>query len=139
MTPNQIDLVEASFEKVAPNAEAAAAMFYARLFEIAPEVRPLFKNDLKEQGRKLMATLGLVVNGLRNLDAVVPAARSLAAKHVGYGVTAEHYKPVGAALIWTLATALGDEFTDETREAWVAAYTTLSAVMIAEAYGPVAA
>lgn len=139
MTPNQIDLIEASFEKVAPNAEAAAAMFYARLFEIAPEVKPLFKSDLKEQGRKLMSTLGLVVNGLRNLDAVVPAAKSLAAKHVAYGVKAEHYTPVGAALIWTLATALGDEFTDETRDAWVAAYTTLSGVMIAEAYGSIAA
>ncbi|TJW35805.1 MAG: hemin receptor, partial [Mesorhizobium sp.] len=91
MTPSQIDLVQSSFVKVAPIAETAASLFYERLFEIAPEVKPLFNRDMKEQGRKLMATLGLVINGLKNLDAILPAAKSLAAKHVSYGVRAEHY------------------------------------------------
>lgn len=138
MTPSQVDLVQATFSKVAPISETAATMFYGRLFEIAPHVRPLFKGDMKEQGRKLMGTLAFVVNGLSNLDIVVPAAKSLATKHVGYGVTADHYKPVGEALIWTLEQALADEFTAETKAAWVAAYTTLSQVMIAEAYGAMA-
>ena len=78
MTPHQVDLVQSSFAKVAPIADAAAAMFYGRLFEIAPEVKPLFHGDMAEQRRKLMTTLGVVVNGLKNLDAVLPAARTLA-------------------------------------------------------------
>jgi nitric oxide dioxygenase len=139
MTPGQIDLIQASFEKVAPHAELAATMFYGRLFEIAPAVKPLFKGDIKEQGRKLMATLGVVVGSLNNLDAIVPVAKSLALKHVGYGVKADDYQPVGAALIWTLREALGEGFNDDTRGAWLAAYTILSQVMIDEAYGPAAA
>lgn len=131
MTPNDIDLVQASFARVVPIREQAAALFYARLFEIAPEVRPLFKGDMPEQGRKLMTTLGVVVNGLKNLDAVVPAAEALAARHVAYGVRNEHYAPVGEALIWTLEQGLGGDFTPETRTAWLSAYATLSGVMIA--------
>jgi nitric oxide dioxygenase len=133
MTPSQVDLVQASFAKVAPIAEPAAELFYGRLFDIAPEVKPLFHGDMKEQGRKLMTTLAVVVNGLKAPESILPAAKSLAIKHVGYGVAAEHYAPVGAALIWTLEQGLGDAFTAETREAWIAAYTLLSGVMIAEA------
>jgi nitric oxide dioxygenase len=78
MTPAQVKLIQDSFAKVAPISEQAAALFYGRLFEIAPEARPLFKGDMDEQGRKLMATLAAVVNGLSNLDAVLPAASALA-------------------------------------------------------------
>lgn len=134
MTPSQIDLVQSSFVKVVPIAETAASLFYGRLFEVAPEVKPLFRGDMKEQGRKLMTTLAVVVNGLKAPDTILPAAKALAVKHVGYGVTAEHYVPVGAALIWTLEQGLGDDFTPETRDAWLAAYTLLSGVMIEEAY-----
>jgi hemoglobin-like flavoprotein len=134
MIPQQIDDIQASFAKVAPIAPAAAALFYDRLFTIAPEVKPLFKGDITEQGRKLMGTLAVVVNGLNNLDAVVPVAQQLAVRHVGYGVKAEHYAPVGAALIWTLEQGLKDDFTPKVREAWIAAYNTLSGAMIAAAY-----
>lgn len=131
MTPQDIDLVQSSFAKVVPIREAAASLFYGRLFEIAPEVKPLFKGDITEQGKKLMTTLGVVVNGLKNLEAIIPAAEGLAVKHVEYGVKTEHYTPVGEALIWTLEQGLGDDFTPETKAAWIAAYTTLSGVMIA--------
>src|SRR4051794_6022357 len=94
MTPRQIDLVQISFAKVSPIADTAARLFYDRLLEIAPEVRPLFNREMKEQGRKLMTTLALVTKGLKSLEAILPAARSLAAKHVSYGVKAEHYQPV---------------------------------------------
>lgn len=135
MTPDQIDAVQGSFKKVAPIADAAAEIFYTRLFEIAPEVKPMFKGDMKEQGAKLMATLGAVVNGLKNLDAIVPVAQQLAVKHVDYGVTAEHYTPVGEALIYTLEKGLGDDYTPEVKDGWLTAYTTLSGVMIEAAYG----
>jgi nitric oxide dioxygenase len=139
MTPAQVKLVQDSFAKVAPISEQAAALFYGRLFEIAPEVRPLFKGDMTEQGRKLMATLAVVVNGLANLDSILPAASALAKRHVGYGVVPGHYAPVGEALLWTLERGLGPVWTQELAAAWVAAYSTLSQFMIGEAYGRPAA
>ena len=139
MTPDQIDLVQSSFAKVVPIADVAADLFYRRLFEIAPEVKPLFHGDMREQGRKLMTTLGVVVNGLKNLDAIVPAARALAIRHVGYGVKAADYAPVGEALIWTLEKGLGAEFNAEVKSAWLAAYGAVSGVMIDAAYGAEAA
>lgn len=134
MSPEDIERVQSSFAKVAPIADAAAGLFYGRLFEIAPEVKPLFKGDIAEQGRKLMATLGVVVKGLSNLEQILPAARGLAVRHVAYGIRPEHYTPVGQALLWTLEQGLGDAFTGETRQAWTGAYTALSGAMIAAAY-----
>ena len=130
MTPDEIARVQDSFAKVAPIADTAADLFYARLFETAPEVRPLFKGDMAEQGRKLMAMLAVVVNGLRDPAAIVPGAQRLAVRHAGYGVTPAHYAPVGAALLWTLEQGLGDAFDPETKAAWSAAYTLLSGIMI---------
>jgi nitric oxide dioxygenase len=135
LTPQQIDLIQQSFAKVAPISDKAAAMFYDRLFEIAPETKSLFRGDMAEQGRKLMATLAVVVSGLANLDAILPAASALAKHHVGYGVKASHYTPVGAALLWTLEKGLGSAWTPELAAAWTSAYTTLSGFMIGEAYG----
>ena len=134
MTPIQIDLVQSSFAKVAPTSDTAAALFYGRLFEIAPELKLLFRDDMAEQGRKLMMTLGVVVNGLKNFDAILPAAKALAMRHVGWGVKAADYAPVGEALIWTLDKGLGPDFTAEVKNAWLAAYGALSGVTIAEAY-----
>ena len=135
MTPDQVKAIQESFAKVAPISEQAAALFYGRLFEIAPAVKPLFRGDMKEQGRKLMATLAVVVNGLSNLEAVLPAASALAKRHVGYGVKAADYEPVGQALLWMLERGLGDAWTPDVAAAWVAAYTVLSEFMIGEAYG----
>lgn len=135
MTPEQIDLVQSSFAKVAPIADAAAKIFYARLFEIAPQVKPLFRTELVEQGKKLMTTLAVVVNGLKNPDAIIPEAKKLAVRHLDYGVKAEHYVPVGEALIYTLEQGLGDAFTEDVKDAWVATYVMVSNVMIDAAYG----
>lgn len=135
MKPAQVELVQKTFADVAPIAEQAAALFYGRLFEIAPEVKPLFTNDIAEQGRKLMATLGVVVRGLSDLPSILPAASNLAKKHVSYGVKASHYEPVGAALLWTLEKGLGDKWTPDAAAAWTEAYVTLSGFMIGEAYG----
>jgi hemoglobin-like flavoprotein len=135
MTPDQVKAIQESFKKVAPISEQAAALFYGRLFEIAPAVKPLFRGDMKEQGSKLMATLAVVVNGLGNLQAILPAASALAKRHVAYGVKPADYEPVGAALIWTLERGLGEQWTPELAQAWGAAYAILSQFMIDEAYG----
>lgn len=135
MQDAQITLVQDSFAKVVPIADAAAGIFYADLFETAPEVKPYFAEaDMAEQGKKLMMTLGVVVNGLRDLDTIVPVAEQLAVKHVDYGVKAEDYDKVGASLLRTLAKGLGDDFTPETEVAWATAYGTLATVMVAAAY-----
>ena len=134
MTPEQVQLVKDSFSKVAPISAAAAGLFYDRLFEIAPEVKVLFKGDMDEQGAKLMKTLGYVVGGLHDLPSIVPAAKDLAARHVAYGVTPAMYQPVGEALIWTLEKGLGGGFTDEVKAAWTEAYVLLSTTMVDSAY-----
>jgi hemoglobin-like flavoprotein len=135
MNPTQIKLVQDSFSKVAPISEQAAVMFYDRLFEVAPTVRAMFPGDMTEQRKKLMGTLAVVVNGLSNLESVLPAASALAKRHVSYGATPEHYPVVGGALLWTLEKGLGEAWTSDVAAAWTAAYGTLSGYMISEAYG----
>jgi hemoglobin-like flavoprotein len=135
MTPDQIKLVQQSFAQVAPIADTAATIFYERLFEIAPAVKPLFHGDMAEQRRKLMATLAAVVGGLGDIETVLPAASALAKRHVDYGVKPEHYHSVGAALLWTLERGLGENWSADLAAAWSAAYATLSRFMIDEAYG----
>jgi class 3 adenylate cyclase/hemoglobin-like flavoprotein len=126
---SQVDLVQSSFEKVKPIADKAAELFYNRLFELDPSLRPLFKGDIKEQERKLMATLALAVEGLRQPDKIIGPVQKLGRRHVGYGVKAEYYNIVGEALLWTLAQGLGEEFTTPVRKAWEEAYTFLSEIM----------
>lgn len=135
MTPEQVALVQESFAKVAPISDVAATLFYERLFEIAPEVKPMFPSDMTEQRKKLMVTLAYVVTGLDKLDAILPAASALAKKHIDYGVKPRHYAPVGAALLWTLEKGLGAAWTPVLATAWTDAYATLSGFMIKEAYG----
>ena len=135
MTPEQVKLVQESFSKVVPIADQAAIIFYDRLFEVAPSVKAMFPADMTEQRKKLMATLGVVVNGLSNLDSILPAASALATRHVSYGAKPEHYPVVGGALLWTLEKGLGEAWTPAVAAAWTAAYSTLSTFMISEAYG----
>ena len=130
MTPEQIMLVQTSWAKVAPIADQAADIFYDRLFEIAPEARPLFAEDMTKQKRALMGMLATAVNGLNKLDTILPAVQALGVRHVDYGATDEHYEVVATALLFTLRKGLGDGFTPEVEEAWTRAYTTLAGVMI---------
>jgi hemoglobin-like flavoprotein len=129
MTPSQIDLVQASFGKVAPIADRAAELFYSRLFELDPELRPMFRGDMKQQGKMLMDTLRVVVANLRNLDKIMTGVRSLGARHAVYGVRDEQYDTVGQALLWTLEQGIGKGFTPQVRQAWATAYTVLADTM----------
>jgi hemoglobin-like flavoprotein len=132
MTPTQVQLIRSSWGAVEPIADKAAAAFYARLFELDSRLAPLFLNtDLTKQRKVLMQTLAVVVKNLDRLDEIVPAIQALGRRHAGYGVKAEHYATVGAALIWTLQSGLGAAFTRDTREAWETAYDMLASVMIA--------
>ncbi len=130
MTPEQKILVKDSWAMVMPIADKAAELFYGKLFELDPAVKPLFKGDMKEQGAKLMRMINVAVNGLDRLDEIVPAVQELGRKHVAYGVTEAHYGTVGAALLWTLETGLGEAFTPEVKDAWATVYGLLSSTMI---------
>lgn len=136
MTPEQIDLVQSSWAKVAPIADQAADIFYGHLFENNPGVRALFPDDMSGQKKALMGMLAVAVNGLSKLDTILPAVQDLGPRHVKYGTKAEHYPVVGGSLLYTLGAGLGDDFTPEVEEAWTVAYNTLASVMIeaAEAY-----
>ena len=135
MTPDEVKLVQQSFSKVAPIADQAAILFYDRLFEVAPQVRSMFPDDMTEQRKKLMMMLAAVVGGLGDLPSILPAASALAKRHVAYGAKAEHYPVVGSALLWTLEKGLGEAWTPDVAAAWTTAYGTLSGYMISEAYG----
>jgi hemoglobin-like flavoprotein len=136
MTPAEKNLVQTSFAKVAPIADQAASLFYGRLFEMDPTLRPLFKGDLGEQGKKLMQMIAFCVKGLDALDQLVPAVQNLGKRHAGYGVTDAHYDTVGGALLWTLEQGLGPEFTPDVKSAWTTVYVLLASTMKGGAQAP---
>ena len=129
MTPRQKELVQTSWEKVVPIAETAASLFYGRLFQLDPSLKPMFTSDIKEQGKKLMTMITVAVRGLDDLGTLVPAVQALGRRHAGYGVKEEHYTTVAVALLWTLEKGLGDSWNAELKEAWVVVYTILADTM----------
>ena len=137
METKTIALVQDSFEKVKPIAPAAAEIFYSKLFELDPALKPLFPTDkegaMVEQGNKLMTMLGAAVAGLSNIEALIPVLEGLGKRHVEYRVEPSHYNTVGAALLGTLEAGLGDDFTTEVKNAWAEVYGTMTDVMIGAA------
>ncbi len=136
VSPDHKSLVQETFALVEPIADKAAELFYGRLFEIAPHVRPLFKGDMAEQQRKLMAVLKVAVAGLDNPDRLIPTVQALGRRHAEYGVAEADYDSVAAALLWTLGQGLGEAFTPEVEAAWTAIYGLLAGVMIEAANAP---
>lgn len=133
-----VELVQTSFEAVKPIASTAAEIFYTKLFELDPNLKPLFpaadEDKMKEQGNKLMTMLSGAVAGLSNVEALIPVLQDLGKRHVAYKVEKSHYDTVGAALLGTLAVGLGDDFTPETKQAWTDVYGVIASVMIEASY-----
>lgn len=131
MTPDQIGLVEQSFQMVRPMKGQVGGFFFSRLFETAPSAQPLFRRaNMTSQSLKLMATLNLFIRLLRTPEGLRAAARELGQRHIGYGARPEHYQAFREALLWTLGQCLGAAFDDETRDAWSAAYDLIAEAMI---------
>jgi len=130
MTPEQKTLVQESFARLAPLTEAAAELFYGRLFELDPTLRSLFAGDLRSQGRKLVQTLAVAVLGLDYFERLVPVLEDLGRRHVQYGVLPEHYRLVKDALLWMLEQTLGDDLTWEAHVAWASMYDLLASTML---------
>ena len=132
-TMTQIELVQKTFEVVAPIADDVAVLFYRRLFEIDPSLESMFTGDMAAQRRKLMVMLTAAVKGLPRLDRLIPVLEDLGRRHTHYGVVDQHYETVGAALLWTLEKGLGAAFTPEVKEAWTTVYGVLATTMKAGA------
>ncbi|MFW5678676.1 MAG: globin domain-containing protein [Pseudomonadota bacterium] len=126
----ELDLLRATLRDMARAAPASASIFYDRLFEIAPETRPLFTSDMEQQGVKMMSTLGAIVAQLHDQVALAPIVADLARRHVAYGVVPAHYEKLGEALLWTVARSLGPRCTPEVRVVWTKAYAALAAAML---------
>jgi len=136
MTLENIAAIRRTWDLVVPIADEAAALFYDRLFEIDPTVKPLFKaTDMTAQRRKLMDVIGTVVGNLEEIETLIPTVEALGRRHVGYGVEDRHYETVGAALLWTLEQGLGDQWSEDAAAAWSEAYGLLSGVMRESAKG----
>lgn len=129
MTCKEMHLVRSSWKSVRPISTQAAEIFYRRLFEIAPELKPLFRGDMHMQGQRLMNMVDTAVAGLERWDEFVPALQALGKRHAGYGVKDADFDQVAAALLWTLEKGLGDAFTHEIRRAWISTYTLLADTM----------
>jgi hemoglobin-like flavoprotein len=130
----QVELIRRSFETVLHAGDQASLAFYNRFFELAPETRSLFKDDIAEQGRLLIAALARIVTGLSHQQDVLPTLRELAVRYVAYGARAEHYPMVGDALLWMIDRMSSPEVDMPTREAWRAAYDLVAEAMIEAAY-----
>lgn len=126
---SDIMLVRSQFRQLKGGEASFADAFYTRLFEVAPELRPMFPADLAGQGRKLMTTLAFAIGALDRPDVLAPAVRELGTRHVGYGVTEAHFQPVGTALLDTLSDRLGSDFELSGRAAWTKAVTALAGLM----------
>lgn len=129
MTPQQIVLVQDSWKQVLPIREKAAELFYGKLFEMDPGVKALFKGDMADQGRRLMAMIDAAVAGLSRVETIVPVVQALGRRHADYGVEAAHYETVGGALLWTLQAGLGPAFTPDVKDAWATVYGVLARTM----------
>ncbi len=130
MTRDQKQLVRDTWKQVVPTAEAAAELFYRRLFEIDPTTHQLFRaTNMSAQRQKLVQILGFAISGLDNLDVLLSTVEALGRRHAGYGVTDAHYDSVGAALLWTLEQRMGRAWTPDVASAWSEIYELLAAVM----------
>jgi len=129
LTDEQITLVKESWSKVVPIAGIAAELFYGKLFELDPALRPMFKGDMEEQGKKLTQMIGIAVDGLDRLEEIVPAVQELGVRHLEYNVKSSHYDTVGEALLWTLGQGLGEAFTPAVKGAWTDVYMLLANTM----------
>lgn len=133
MDSQVISDVRSTWKIVEGIAPQAAALFYNNLFEADPSLKPLFKGNMEEQGKKLMQMIGAAVGKLDDLDTLVPILQSLAKRHRGYGVQEPHYGTVGTTLLKTLEQGLGAAFTPQVKTSWATVFGVMSSVMIAAA------
>ncbi len=126
----QSALIRESFGKLRDRLRPASVFFYEALFGRAPELRAMFRDDLAGQGMKFMTTLGIAIENIEKPEDLGGKFADLGKFHAVIGVKAEHFAPMGEALIDTLREELGAEFDAEVEAAWRAAYAELAGRII---------
>ena len=127
----RIGLLETSFQAITPCGEEFVTAFYERLFTRFPQTRSFFAStDMKEQRKKLLGALALVIQNLRKPEVLTSALQGLGQRHVAYGVRPEHYPIVGTILLETFADLLGDDWTPAYQDAWAQAYEAVCTLML---------
>jgi len=135
-----IELLETSFQAIAPRGEEFVTAFYERLFTNYPQTRAFFAlTDMKEQRKKLLGALALVIQNLRKPAVLTSALQGLGQRHVAYGVLPEHYPIVGVVLLEAFSDVLGDRWTPEYQDAWAQAYEAICTIMLEGANAPITA
>ena len=131
LNQRQIELLEETFSKLVDKGERMVEKFYVELFSRYPDVKPMFDGvDQKEQEKKLLSALALVINNLRKPEALGPALTNLGKNHQKYGAVAEHYPAVAQILLDVMSEFAGDLWTDEVKQAWTNALNTVAAAML---------
>ena len=133
MSPQQKYLIRKSFAQLEDYGNIAALVFYRRLFELDPALRPLFKNNIEEQAAKLTEMLGALISRMEQTDLMESELRQMGQRHANYGVLPAHYETVGTALLAMLEETLRADFTKPVREAWTTLYGALAEAMQAGA------
>ena len=136
MTSRQKQIVRDTFDSVRAAAIPVALLFYGRLFQRDPAIRPMFHVDIRLQSGKLIAMLDSIIDSLDDFDAMRPRLRDLGRRHVGYGVTEGQYETLASALLWALGQALEHQFDAETKQAWATLLADISAEMMKGAADP---
>jgi len=136
MTPEQIDLVRKSFDALWPFRRRLAEHFYGRFFELAPDTRRLFPDDMEKQQLKLMDTIAAIVGTLDQREIFQSIISHTGRKHAEFGVQRSHFVAFGDALIWGLQRQFGPEFTPEMQQAWIVLYDAIQAEMMRAAKTP---
>jgi hemoglobin-like flavoprotein len=132
VSPDEIHLIRTSFDKLWSVSRTVTGLFYERLFELEPEAQALFRGDLDEQKLKLMGMIAAIVGALDRSELFDMLVTNLGRRHAAYGVKAQHYGPVGEALLFSLEQGLGPAFTPATRAAWAALYAEVRDGMLRE-------
>lgn len=136
LTPEEIVRVRSSFDMVFANANDMTTAFYDRIFELAPDLRPMFPADLSVLKRDFISKLAVLVGSLDHATGLLSGADILGRNHQRYGVKPEHYPVAGEALLWSLARGLGSHWTDEVEQAWRKVYGLIADRMIATGASP---
>ena len=132
MEPSADDIarIRTTMEELRDHREPAGTDFYDNLFRIAPELGPMFREDMTGQGMKFMSTLAIIVDTMDDEAALAPKLEELGRDHAALGVEARHYAPMREALVETMKQHLGARFTPEVEAAWERAYDKIAARML---------
>ena len=130
MTPEQVDLIQKSFDALWPVRRRLAELFYNRFFELAPDARALFPQDISRQHIKFMDMIAAIVGALDKRQIFQSIISYSGRQHAQFGVKRAHFVAFGEALIWGLEQQFGAAFTPELKQAWITLYEAVQNDMI---------